>query len=180
MRDASVTAATVADAVWDEASTGHVDAGKAGAQMWTDVDAILADTGTDGVVVASLNAGAITAAAIATGAIDADAIADNAIDAASIATGAITAAKFAAGAIDAASLAADAGTEIAAAVGALVVEGTTTVKQSLQLSNALAAGKLDGAATTTIHLRDLADSKNRITATVDSSGNREAVSTSPD
>lgn len=28
-------------------------AGKAGAQLWTDVDAILADTGTDGVVVAA-------------------------------------------------------------------------------------------------------------------------------
>ncbi len=40
------TAATVADAVWDEASTGHTDAGKAGAQMWTDIDAILEDTST--------------------------------------------------------------------------------------------------------------------------------------
>jgi hypothetical protein len=38
------SAADVADAVWDEAATGHTDAGKAGAQMWTDVDAILADT----------------------------------------------------------------------------------------------------------------------------------------
>ena len=28
----------------DEHSTGHVDAGKAGQQLWTDVDAILADT----------------------------------------------------------------------------------------------------------------------------------------
>jgi len=61
---AAPSAADVADAVWDEASTGHTDAGKAGAQMWTDVDAILADTGTDGVVVASIGADAITAAAI--------------------------------------------------------------------------------------------------------------------
>jgi hypothetical protein len=38
------TAATIADAVWDEAATGHTDAGKAGEQLWTDVDAILADT----------------------------------------------------------------------------------------------------------------------------------------
>lgn len=36
--------AEIADAVWDEASTGHTDAGKAGQQLWTDVDAILADT----------------------------------------------------------------------------------------------------------------------------------------
>ena len=39
------TAAAIADAVWDELVTGHTDAGKAGAQLWTDVDAILADTG---------------------------------------------------------------------------------------------------------------------------------------
>lgn len=38
------TAAAIADAVWDEASTGHTDAGKAGAQLWTDLDAVLADT----------------------------------------------------------------------------------------------------------------------------------------
>lgn len=32
------TAAAISDAVWDEASTGHTDAGKAGAQMWTVLD----------------------------------------------------------------------------------------------------------------------------------------------
>jgi len=42
---AAPSAASVADAVWDEAATGHTDAGKAGQQLWTDVDAILADTG---------------------------------------------------------------------------------------------------------------------------------------
>ena len=34
----------IADAVWDEAATGHTDAGKAGEQLWTDIDAILVDT----------------------------------------------------------------------------------------------------------------------------------------
>jgi hypothetical protein len=38
------SAATIADAVWDEVSTGHTSTGKAGEQLWTDVDAILADT----------------------------------------------------------------------------------------------------------------------------------------
>lgn len=38
------SAADAADAVWDEAAAGHTDAGKAGQQLWTDVDAILADT----------------------------------------------------------------------------------------------------------------------------------------
>jgi len=40
----ALTAEGIADAVWDEASTGHTDAGKAGAQLWTDIDAILNDT----------------------------------------------------------------------------------------------------------------------------------------
>lgn len=40
-----ITAAVVADAVWDELSTGHVTAGKAGTQLWTDIDAILAGPG---------------------------------------------------------------------------------------------------------------------------------------
>lgn len=34
------SAADIADAVWDEASTGHTDAGKAGAQLWTVLDAV--------------------------------------------------------------------------------------------------------------------------------------------
>jgi hypothetical protein len=56
------SAATVADAVWDEASSGHIDTGKAGAQLWTDIDAILADTGTDGVVLSSATMNSIAAA----------------------------------------------------------------------------------------------------------------------
>ena len=48
------TAAFIADAVWDEAATGHVDAGKAGEQLWTDMDAILVDTIEIGVAGASL------------------------------------------------------------------------------------------------------------------------------
>jgi len=38
------TAAAIADAVWDEAATGHTDAGKAGAQLWTQIDAVKAET----------------------------------------------------------------------------------------------------------------------------------------
>jgi hypothetical protein len=38
------SAADIADAVWDETSAGHTDAGKAGQQLWTDIDDILADT----------------------------------------------------------------------------------------------------------------------------------------
>jgi len=49
-----VSAADIADAVWDEAATGHTDAGKAGAQLWTDIDAILVDTTEIGVAGAGL------------------------------------------------------------------------------------------------------------------------------
>jgi len=44
LTNANPSAADIADAVWDEASTGHVDAGSAGAQLWTDLDAIKAKT----------------------------------------------------------------------------------------------------------------------------------------
>jgi hypothetical protein len=69
------TAAAIADAVWDEASAGHTDAGKAGQQLWTDVDAILADTNelqTDDIP------GAITALNDPTAAAVADAVWDEA------------------------------------------------------------------------------------------------------
>jgi hypothetical protein len=113
---ASDVSAEIADAVWDEDATGHQTQGTfgqaigdpvadtntiykavvtdaTGATVGVDVAAILADTGTDGVVVASINANAITAT--------------------SIAADAITAAKIATGAIDADALAADAVAEIA-------------------------------------------------------------------
>ena len=56
-----------------------------------------------------------------------------------------------------------------------VVEGSTTLRQSIRLNNAAQGGKASGMATTSVAVRDLADSKDRIAATVDSSGNRTAV-----
>ena len=46
---AATAIAEIADAVWDEATSGHTSSGTFGEQLKTDVDAILADTGTDGV-----------------------------------------------------------------------------------------------------------------------------------
>jgi hypothetical protein len=59
---AGVTAAAVADAVWDEATADHTTASSFGA-LDANVDAILADTGTDGVVLkaAGLADDAVTA-----------------------------------------------------------------------------------------------------------------------
>lgn len=56
-----------------------------------------------------------------------------------------------------------------------VYEGTTTLRQFLRLAASALWGKLSGAATTNVLIRDEADSTNRIDATVDSDGNRTAV-----
>ncbi len=58
------------------------------------------------------------------------------------------------------------------------IEVGLTPRQAERLNVAAAAGKLSGAATSTVVIRNaVADSKDRITATVDSSGNRTAVTT---
>lgn len=55
------------------------------------------------------------------------------------------------------------------------VETGRTLRQALRLILAALAGKLSGAATATITIRDSNDGKNRIVATVDADGNRTAV-----
>ena len=57
----------------------------------------------------------------------------------------------------------------------IVIETGYTLKQTLQLIAAATASKLSGAATNTNTIRSLDDSADRITATVDSDGNRSAV-----
>lgn len=56
-----------------------------------------------------------------------------------------------------------------------VIEGSLTLKDVLRLILAANAGKSSGGGTTTVTFRDNADTKNRISATVNSSGNRTAV-----
>jgi hypothetical protein len=66
----------------------------------------------------------------------------------------------------------------AAAVDAIhdeVVEGTLTLRQLMKVFLAVLAGKSAGGGTLTITFRDNADSKNRISATVDANGNRSDV-----
>lgn len=104
----------------------------------------------------------------------------------SVAAGGISASSFAAGAIDASAIAADAigSSELAATAAneiadaildrATAIEGYTP-RQAFRLILASLAAKLSGAATTTVAIRDIADTKDRITATVDANGNRTAV-----
>lgn len=77
--------------------------------------------------------------------------------------------------ITAASLATDAGAEIADAIWDEVVDGSTTARQSIRGINSAALGKASGLNSTTALYRDLADTKNRISATVDTDGNRSAI-----
>lgn len=65
--------------------------------------------------------------------------------------------------------------DIAAAILAASVETGATVKESLRLSNAVLGGKVSGAGTGTETFRNLADTKDRLVVTVDSSGNRTAI-----
>lgn len=57
------------------------------------------------------------------------------------------------------------------------VEDGLTVREALRLISAALAGKVSGAGGTTVTIRDVADSKDRIVATVDSNGNRTAITT---
>lgn len=88
-----------------------------------------------------------------------------------IAAGAVNAAAIATGAIDADALAADAIDEIHDEV----IEGTTTFRQMMRGVASALFGKASGLATTTAVYRDIGDTKDRITATVDADGNRSAV-----
>jgi len=55
------------------------------------------------------------------------------------------------------------------------VETGRTPRQTLTLMLAALAGKINGAGTTTVHIRDTNDTKDRVLATVDASGNRTAL-----
>jgi hypothetical protein len=93
-----------------------------------------------------------------------------------LAAGVITAASIATGAIDADALAADAVDEI---WDEQIGDGTITSRQAFRVVLAALAAKLSGAATTTVTIRNVADSANVIVATVDSDGNRSATTVTP-
>jgi len=121
--------------------------------------------------VGSIAAGGIAAASFAAGAIDAAAIAASAIGESELAAGAITTSEIATGAIDADALATDAVDEILDDV----TEGSTTLRQAIRILMSFAAAKASGGGTSTVTFRDIGDTKDRITMTVNASGDRTAV-----
>jgi hypothetical protein len=146
-------AAAIADAVWDEDITDHTAADSAGAQLGTKVDAILADTGTDGVV---LGADAITAAKIADDAFSSEHFATGALTADAFAANAITASAIAADAIGASELAADAVAEIVDAVWDELSTGHTDAgKAGARMWTDIPAILVDTGTTLETHLTDI-------------------------
>jgi hypothetical protein len=63
----------------------------------------------------------------------------------------------------------------AADVWSYALEGAFSAEELIRIMVSALAGKVSGAEGTAIVIRDLLDSKNRISATVDSNGNRTAV-----
>lgn len=86
--------------------------------------------------------------------------------------GTITSAVIATGAIDADALSTDAIDEI----WDEIMEGTVTARQSLRLANSANGADTSGGGTAQFTLRDIADTKNRVVATVDADGNRSITS----
>lgn len=208
------TVGAIADQVWDEATSGHTTSGTFGEQLKTDVDAILDDTGTAGVVVNTFTtpgkAELQQEATDALNAYDPPTRAEATSDANSILAyvdliddGTSGLAKIA---TDVAAILVDTGTtgvavadksgyslsssgldavlvEASISAGAGLTNDTGTqltsinARQALALCAAALEGVLAGAAGTTITIKPAGkpSGNTRITATVDSDGNRTAL-----
>ena len=159
----------IAAAVWDALTSGMVTVGSIGKKLsdWTvgTIDTYTGNTKQTGDNFARLGApaGASVSADIAAVKSDTAAtLADTGTDGVVVA---------------AAGLAADAANEIADALldRAAGVETGFTVRQTLRLMASVLLGKLSGAATATNVFRDVNDTKDRVTASVDADGNRTSV-----
>ena len=67
--------------------------------------------------------------------------------------------------------------DIGDAVADEAYEGSVTLREAIRLILAVLTGKSSGGGTTTLVFRDIGDTKNRISCTVDANGNREDVGT---
>lgn len=149
------SAAAIADAVWDEAQADHVAVGSFGITA-SEIADILTDTGTtlqgelDGIQADTEDIQSRLPAALIGGRIDAT------VDATGMESGAID-----------------------AILDDTIGDGSITMRQALRVLVAGMVGKISGAATTTVTIRNLADSADVVVATVDADGNRSAVTVTP-
>ncbi|MGH7605415.1 MAG: hypothetical protein ACRENK_15645 [Gemmatimonadaceae bacterium] len=179
------TAADNAGAVWDEDMSGHTTAGTAGKEL-SDAGAAGSPPSASDIAdeVQTRTIAAVTVVnGLAANTVDASALASDAVT--EIQSGLATASAVAAVAAKTSNLPASpaatsdipSAATIAAAVWAYVVEGTTTAVQLMRGFASALLGIASGLATTTAVFRDIGDTKDRITATVDVDGNRSAVTT---
>jgi hypothetical protein len=173
------TAAAIADAVWDEATSGHATAGTTGKALtdagsagdpWATALPGAYSAGTAGKIVGDNINATVSSRASQTTLDTLDDYVDTEVAAIKAKTDLIPAAPAAVGDIPTANQNADALLDRAAGI-----ETGYTLRQSMRIMLSSLAGKLSGAATTTVAIRDVGDSKNRITASVDADGNRSAV-----
>lgn len=152
-----------------------------------------AGTFASGIPSANVASGGIASTAFASGAITAAAIAADAIGASELAADAVTEIQSGLSTLTAATVRSAVGlasanldTQLAAVptanqnADALLdrtagIETGLTLRQCLRLMASVLFGKASGLETTTVVYRDVNDSANRITATVDDSGNRTSV-----
>jgi hypothetical protein len=179
------TAASIADAVWDEASAGHTDAGKAGQQLWTDVDAILEDTNelqTDDIPGAISGLNDVSVAEV-NGACD-DALTDyDPPTNTEMENRTLPATDY----FDPTSDTVTVGTNSDKTGYRLSATGVDdildelyetgrTLREFLRLASSVLFSKSSGGGTASLVFRDQGDTKNRVTATVDENGNRTGIS----
>lgn len=170
---------------WTTALPGAYGAGTAGKIVGDNLNAPVADVPTvaefeartlvaaDYVVVGDTLA-AVTTVGSVTGAVGS---VTGAVGSVTGAVGSVTAGvTLANDAVSAAALSAAAIDEI---LDEQIGDGTITMRQALRVILAGMAGKLSGAATTSVTIRNLADSADVVVATVDADGNRSAVTVTP-
>lgn len=177
------TAGSVADAVWDEAMADHVTSTSFG-YIGSEITAILADTNelqTDLANGGRLDV-ILDAILLDTGSLQADWVDGGRLD---VILDAIKTVADGLHNFDPTSDTVTVGTNndktgyalSAAGIDSIwdeVFESTYTARQFLRILLAVNAGKSTGGGSTTNNYRDVADTKNRVSATVDADGNRTA------
>ncbi len=177
--NAAITAAAIAtDAIDDDAlAADAVTAIQSGLATPTNITAGTITTVTNVTTVNGLAAGVITAAAIATNAIDDDALAADAVTAiqSGLATSSALTTLIGTPVVNIATDIGSVPTNVLASNFEQDGEAGVTVAEGLRMTTAALTGKLSGAGTGTETVRNLFDTKNRIVYTVDTDGNRSAV-----
>lgn len=157
--------AEIADAVWDEASSGHVTAGTFGVY----------NAATQGANVTQWSGSNVSAPSVSgVPKVDISHMAGSTLSTSTAQVG-VNVVSMATDSVTNTALASSAVTEVVTGLLAGVVEGAYTVQDILKLMASIAAGKASGLDSNAPVYRNLGDTLNRISATTDASGNRTAV-----